>query len=280
MKIMYLLICVLVAAVIIVAFQWTINGIDREVKQERTTKLQLPSSQLQSRLEPTGESTASPATIVMAQVANGPEVPPDEATKVWLDAHRGRASVQQEFSIPHEEPHRLLQEPHGKIAIGNARGGLGEDPPRIRYVLQTSQRPILIGDKDEQRRFIRSVQSVMQTGDNLQVRSEVTVFFPRGATSGGFVFRRQQQAITEMGVVVPEVSIPKGDNPDMEQYAVTVRLEHPFREITGAELLKIPVQPIDESLIVLMKTHEQNPLKSARILWLRLGADDSFERGK
>jgi hypothetical protein len=69
------------------------------------------------------------------------------------------------------------------------------------------------------------VSTVRENRGKLDVIAEVSISFPRFATTGGFVFRRNQEPIRELGVIIPEVVVPDGEDADSDRYAVNVRLE-------------------------------------------------------
>ena len=167
-----------------------------------------------------------------------------------------------------------------------------EDPPLYCHQLKTTQKPILLATTDDRHHYARAIETVAVIDGKIVLHQELAIITPRYAKTGGFVFRRNENPIVHIGVIIPEVTIPPGLESE-DQFAFGVSLGHdvgttsnpPGADFGKADLDKLPIQPIDASDVVLMNVPQDYNVppekvelpKSARILWLKIGPNGSLE---
>jgi hypothetical protein len=226
----------------------------------RNTKTLLAASEGQ------GSKTSSRVTLSTAGQVKEPETL--EESK-WLAAHNADVSVVQRHEGKLAYP--------GSIRVGAFTSELGETPPLYHYQLRSSGNPILLGEFDNRKTYERTIRSVKVVGGKVELYHELSISFPRFATMGGFVFRREQNPISEVGVIIPNVTVPTGEDPSSESYIVMVRFGRVEEVLDPQKLAKLTSQPINDDYVVLMSSAPNLKPAEARILWLKIGRDGSFE---
>ncbi len=221
------------------------------------------------------------------QVSQGSssDIPP--ASPAWSRPATGRASVprsadptladwvaQRSAGVAVNQTQQGKLRYPGSITLAGLTADLGETPPLIHHQLQAKNCALLLGEIDNRHAYQRHLCTVRHVAGNPAVNYEVSVAYPRSATQGGFVFRRNEPVINTVGVVIPDVKVPAGDDPSAPRWAVTIRVRG--RILGSDELAKVQPQPLDSSTVVLMQTHPGPMAPSARILWLELDDNGSL----
>jgi len=168
----------------------------------------------------------------------------------------------------------VTDEPLGTVKLGGATGVLDETPPFYRFQLKTAKNPILLGVKDTRHHFVRHVTSVHVKENDLFLRPEIGVNYPRSASLGGFVFRKHEDQIAQLGVIIPDVTVPEGNDPTSSQWATSIRIAD--REISAENLAEAVVQPLGQDIVLVLPTQSEPLPAKARILWFALNENGSF----
>jgi len=187
--------------------------------------------------------------------------------QAWIEARSASIAITQAVDPATEEP-------VGTIKLGGASGTLGETPPFYRLQLKTAKHPILLGDKDTRHHFVRQVTSVHVEANGLFLEPEIVVNYPRSASLGGFVFRKEEDQITQLGLIIPDVKVPEGDDPTSARWASYIRIQD--RELSAEDLAKAAPQPLGPDTVLVMPTQPGPTPATARVLWLALDANGSF----
>lgn len=187
--------------------------------------------------------------------------------QAWITARSASIEINQSL-----DP--VIGEPVGSIRLGGVSIALGETPPFYRLQLRTARHPILIGDKDTRHHFIRRVDSVQPWGGSLALQHQINVSYPRSASFGGFVFKQDHAEISQIGIIVPDVKVPAGDDPSATRWATSIRIGN--HELSGEDLARAVSQPLGTDTVLVMPTHTGSSPATARVLWLALNANGSF----
>jgi len=187
--------------------------------------------------------------------------------QAWIEARSASIVIAQT-----EDP--VTREPNGTIQQGNAVGALGETPPFYRIQLKTTKNSILLGDKDTRHRFIRTVTVVRSEKGFLDLEPAISVSYPRAADLGGFLFKREENDISQIGIIVPDVKFPEGYVPMMDEREIYIRIRD--REISAEDMAKAITQSLGPDIVLLMPTKITQLPTKARVLWLALDVNGSF----
>jgi hypothetical protein len=234
---------------------------------------QLPSTEAALPTSPGADSRQQAATVPgMTVNSSSKETKPDADTpsssyQAWIDVRTASRVISQALDPATDEP-------VGTIKIGSSIGTLGETPPFYRFKLKTTKHPILLGDKDDRHRFIRRVTSVHQDEKGVFLKPEIAVVYPRTLGLGGFVFRKDEGQITQLGVIIPDIKVPESGDPTSLGWSTQIRIAD--REITADELATAMPQQLSPDTVLVMPTHHGPSPETARVLWLALDANGSF----
>jgi hypothetical protein len=179
----------------------------------------------------------------------------------WLTQHAAKATIEQPSTGG------------GTIRVGSKTGTFADTPPAFHQILETTKSFILIGNSYGRNRLLCHLDLAFERTNDLQIQPRVVVDYPLSARSGGFVFHREESTISEIGVIIPKVAVPPGEDPDGEQYGVTVRFGSLHTSLFGSHFANVPEIPIDEKMIVLGNPSPKIPMRSARVFWLKVGED-------
>ena len=187
--------------------------------------------------------------------------------QAWIDARAASVAITQSV-----DP--VTDEPVGTIKVGSASGSLGETPPFYRLQLKTAKHPILLGEKDTRHHFVRRVDSVHAVGGEVTIVPEIAVSYPRSASVGGLLFKRDDTEISRIGIIVPQIRVPPGDDASATQLATSIRVGN--HELSAEDLAKATSQPIGSDTVLVVPTQTTPLPTTARVLWLALDANGSF----
>ncbi len=155
--------------------------------------------------------------------------------------------------------------------------------PHILHHQITAKNCVLsIASEDNRHLFQRCIY--VDWNDNTVVIKHARLIhsFPLfGASPGGFVFKRNENPIASVGIVVPEVILPDQENPANRPDTIFIRKEADngqLEEWFYDDFIKIPIQPFDTNLVVLMPTQPKVKLDSACVFWFRLSDDHKLEK--
>jgi hypothetical protein len=212
--------------------------------------------------------------IIPANIAKAPvgETRPDaedaeQLDQAWIEARSASIIISQ----PVDPVTRVTT---GTIQQGGVVAALGETPPFYRVQLKTSKNSILLGDKDTRHHFIREVTAVRHEKGVLELEPAISVSYPRAALLGGFLFKREENEISQIGVIIPELKFPEGYVPMDAQAKIHIRIRD--RELSTEDLAKAVSQPLGPDTVLVMPTNTTPPPASARVLWLSIDANGSF----
>ena len=195
--------------------------------------------------------------------ANGEEIGDThrEAAKThaWMELHDAGLQIVQAED--------LNAEPTGTLSRGNLTCDLGETPARYGVQLTALGGTLLLGEKDDRHRLNRSISMVREVDGRLVIEREVTVTYPRSAQQYGFLFRRQEDTINAVGVVIPEIRLLQGTNP--YNSVVEVRYGSSVREFQHADVGELPVVPLDDNVVLAMGASRKQG-SGVHVLWLRI----------
>lgn len=189
-----------------------------------------------------------------------------QSDKVWIEAHLAPVGIKQ------------TRDPTTGFLIGTIEmagfvGDLGETPPLYSFAIKSRKYPLLVGADDERNHFRRRLETVRVDGQRVVRDAALDVSYPRFpgvSVFGGFVFPSDEAAVRRVGVILPEITVPNGENTSDNQWQTEIRLHE---RMLGAETqAKIQSQPLTPNLVMLLKT-DAPPPSSARILWFNI-ADD------
>jgi hypothetical protein len=187
--------------------------------------------------------------------------------QAWIEARSASIIISQTV-----DP--VTREPNGTIQQGGAVAALGETPPVYRVQLKTSKNSILLGDKNTRHHFIRWVTVVRSERGVLELEPAISVSYPRAADLGGFLFKREENEISQIGVIIPDVKFPEGYVPMDAEAKIYIRIRD--REISTEDLAGAVSQSLGPDAVLLMPTQTTPPPTTARVLWLALDDNGSF----
>lgn len=216
---------------------------------------------------PSEDATRQTERIIPANTAggSGSEAKPAGArqldNKAWVEGRSASIIISQT-----EDP--ITREPNGTIKQGDKVGALGETPPFYRIQLKTAKNSILLGERNTRHRFTRIVTIVRPERGFLELEPAISVSYPREADLGGFLFKREENEISQIGIILPDVKFPEGFVPMMDQKEIYIRIRD--HEISTEELAKAISQPLGPDMVLLMPTKPTPPPAKVRVLWLTL----------
>lgn len=202
-------------------------------------------------------------TVPQAVTSN---VATESAETAWLNKHSAGIAVNQ-------TQQGKLQYP-GSIKVGGVTVDLGETPPLIHHQLKAKAGSLLLGELDDRHSYQRHLGMVRVTEGRPQVSYEVALSYPRSSTIGGLVLKRNEAEVSEIGIIIPEIRVPAGDDATAPQWAMSIRIGN--RELSAEELANAKPQPLGTDTVLVMPTHPGLSPKKARVLWLALDANGSF----
>jgi hypothetical protein len=222
------------------------------------------------KLKQRHDDTQPPVQPILQSGAVPEAVTSNEATEsaetAWLNEHSAGIVVNQ-------TQQGKLQYP-GSIKVGGVVVDLGETPPLIHHQLKAKAGSILLGKLDDRHSYQRHLGIVRLNEGRPQVSYEVSFSYPRSATNGGLVFKRSEAEISQLGIIIPEIRVPKGADANAPQWAMSIRIGS--RELNAEDLAKAMPQPMGPDTVLVMPTHPGPPPATARVLWLALDANGSF----
>ncbi len=168
----------------------------------------------------------------------------------------------------------------GSIQLGTMKGDLGETPPRYHHQLKAGKFTILLGEADDRHSFRHYATIVREENKLLRHDRLLSVSWTKWAPkigAGGFVFRREESDIAQIGIIIPEIVPAPNSDPESLNDLVEVRLENPVRYIEPSTFDTLIAEPLDASRIGIMCTSSEGLPKSARVLWLKIGPSGNFE---
>lgn len=169
-------------------------------------------------------------------------------------------------------------EPRGTVTAGNLTIDLGETPPVYRHQLRTLECPIMLGDKHQRRSYEIYVTSFLIEMDGITKKYPLHVTYPRWVdngiqTSGGFVFVKNENPVTKIGVILPKVKIPGDMGPgatELLEWQILVRVND--RSYVDAKTLA-KEQTLGSDMVVLMPTHPDKIPASLSVVWFKFEKD-------
>lgn len=195
--------------------------------------------------------------------SNGDEIgdghPEAAEVHAWMDLHDAGLRI-----IQAKDPNT---EPTGTLSRGNLTCDLGETPARYRIQLAAFGGTLLLGEKDDRHRLNRSISMVREIDRRLVIEREVTVTYPRNAQQYGFLFRRQEDTINAVGVVIPEIPLVEGANP--YNSVVVVRYGSNVHKFHHDDIGELPVVPLDDNVVLVMGGSRKQG-SGVHVLWLRI----------
>lgn len=149
---------------------------------------------------------------------------------------------------------------------------LGETPPLYRHQLRTSGYPVMLGERNERRYcYIYVVNPLSKT-------YLLSVTYPRWAqdgiqTSGAFVFMRNENPVTRIGVIIPEVKVPKDLGPGAaERTEWQILIGGNYSSEVDVRTAAKP-QPLGSDVVVLMPTDPAKIPESSLVVWFKFKKD-------
>ncbi len=169
------------------------------------------------------------------------------------------------------------------LQYGEGRFRYDEDPPWYEHQLKTQALALVLGKRPERHRTTYMIDSLVlgNTGGARELPGSIRISFPNtNASSGGFVFVRNDIPITKIGIIIPDVSIPPGMPVDAWEWRFEIRhyeggglkTEY-FREDQNADAV---VETLDESKVVLMRTGTPPYPEKAKVLWFAIANDGTM----
>ncbi|HEY1080848.1 MAG TPA: hypothetical protein VGE29_01215 [Prosthecobacter sp.] len=169
-------------------------------------------------------------------------------------------------------------EPRGTVTAGNLTIDLGETPPVYRHQLQTLECPVMLGDKHQRRSYEIYVTSFLIEVDGIAKKYPLHVTYPRWVdngiqTSGGFVFVKNENPVTKIGVILPKVKIPGDMGPgakELLEWQILVRVNDRSYVDTKTSAKE---QTLGSDTVVLMPTHPEKIPASSSVVWFKFEKD-------
>jgi hypothetical protein len=163
------------------------------------------------------------------------------------------------------------KEPGGTLRSGNMVCNLGETPPRYRAQLVTVAGSILLGEKDDRHTLNRSMSLVTESQGQLSINGTITAIYPRKALSRyGFVFKRAENPVETVGVIVPHLPLKKNRNPN--DYLVTVRYPGGFREFSDKDAKTLSVTNANDDVVLVLGDGPTLEFP-VNVLWFRISKE-------
>ena len=221
-------------------------------------------------------SQSRPSEVLSASTEPSPTAIPPASTAQSGDLAVAEWVAQRSAGIEVNQTQQGKLYYPGSLTFKGVTIDLGETPPMIRYQLEARKCALLLGELDNRHAYQRYLCSERLVAGKPIINYYLSVFYQRSATQGGFVFRRSESVIQTVGVIIPDIKVPAGDDPSAPQWSVSVRVaEHP---LSPDALEKIQPQALDSNMIVLMQTHPEKMPSSARILWFEFDDSGSLVR--
>lgn len=223
------------------------------------------SSQAGERSPVISENATPVAAKPVAAVTSDSSIRTGSAEE-WLRAHDAGIVIQQNGELN-----------RGAIRIGSIQGDLGETPPRYHHQLKAGKFQILLGEEDDRHLFQRYISTVREEQGALIHTIVVSISWTKWApriSLGGFIFHKDEDNIEQIGILLPEIEVPPGDDASRPRWATTIRIGN--HEISAEDLAKAMPQPLGPDIVLVMPTHPGPPPATARVLWLALDANGSF----
>lgn len=146
----------------------------------------------------------------------------------------------------------------------------GDDVILYRHQLRTSGNPILLGEGHERRNYRLYVNSPLVKPYLLSVT------YPRWGndgiqTSGGFVFIKNENPVTKIGVIIPEVRTPEDMGPgaaDLLEWQILIGALSESGPYV-VPVTKAKPQSLGPSVVLLMATHPDKIPASSPVIWFK-----------
>ena len=252
---------ILLAAAVLVGV-WLLRNSDMLTSPDVALPTQpLPTTRPRAAIIPAKAVESSSGQAKLDAVASTP------LHQAWIEARSASIAITQSV-----DP--ATSEPIGTIKLGGASVSIGETPPFYRLQLKTAKHPILLGEKNTRHHFVRRVDGVHAVGGELALVPEIAVSYPRSASLGGLLFKQDDTEISQIGIIVPDVRVPGGDDPTATQWATSIRIGN--HELSGEDLARAVSQPLGTDTVLVMPTHTGSSPATARVLWLALNGNGSF----
>lgn len=255
---------VCLAGVVLLATAWLLLSTSRKEGDTPPQDLRPAPKVSQSRPSDTQPSSTEPSPPAMAPASAADTG--DPAVAEWVAQRSAGVEVNQTQQGKLYYP--------GRLTVKGVTVDLGETPPLIHHQLEARNCALLLGELDTRHAYQRHLCTVRLVAGKPVMNYGVSVSYSRLATPGGIAFRRSESAIQTVGIIIPEIKVPPGDDPSAPQWAVTVRVAE--RTLGSDELEKIQPQALDSNTLVLMQTHPEGMTSSARILWLEFDDNGSL----
>lgn len=255
------------AGVVLLAAVWLLRTTGHKEGDTPSQDKQPAPGVSQSRPSVTSPASTEPSPPVMAPTSAADSADPSVAD--WVTQKSAGVVVNQTQQGKLYYP--------GSLVVKGATVDLGETPPMIHHQLEARNCALLLGELDNRHAYQRHLCSVRLVAGKPVMNYAVSVSYPRSATQGGFVFRRDEPVIQTVGIIIPDIKVPPGDDPSAPQWAVTVRVAD--RPLSSDELEKIKLQALAPNMVVLMQTHLGEMPSSARILWVEFDDNGSLAVG-
>lgn len=164
----------------------------------------------------------------------------------------------------------------GKLSMAGLTISLGETPPLMHYQVKAGNGALLLGEMDDRHSYRRYLSTARIVSGVLKQQYEISVSYPKSATPGGIAFRRNESLIHTVGLVIPDIKIPKDVDPSSLDWSIQIRLERQSRYLEAKDLSRIQPEVIGSDIIILMQTHPGQMPSSARILWLKFDEEGAL----
>jgi len=220
-------------------------------------------------VKPSSDRAAPSVSLNHSGQAVMPDIAIDDET--WLKNHSADLVIAQTFDPESNDP-------KGTVTVGNLTIDLGETPPVYRNQLQASECPVMLGEKHRRRSYEIYATSLFIETDGITKKHPLHITYPRwpGAgieTSGGFVFIKDENPPTKIGVIVPAVRTPEDMGPgasELLEMQILIRVND--RDYVDAKTTP-KLQSLDSGVVVLMPTHPDKIPTSSFVAWFKFEKD-------
>jgi len=224
---------------------------------------------------PKSVPSLAPAPHLPPQISTSATKPVEEIVPdtdlSWLKELSAGLVISQSF-----DP--IANEPRGTVTSGNLVIDLGETPPLYRHQIQTATCPVMLGEKHERKAFHIYATSLLIDKDGATKEYPLSVSYPKWPgsnagleTSGGFVFRRDEQPLRSIGVIVPKVIPEVGETLDMLDWQIQIFADNPMLNVDF--LSKAKPQSLGSAVVVLMATHPDRISANSNVVWFKFEAN-------